>query len=223
MDSRLLSSFHGKTRSHTSSLSTVAGDTKPTEIDGSFINNVYTAPPKPALPKQVEAPASAAFEPAPEPVPVEEPAPTAPKLVREPARAEGSAIVPVLEPAPVEEPFAASAPTPQTESAPAESTIPIDAIEPIPATVPEPKPEEAAAQQLDAPSSSAPTATPSVSGVIGHTKSPSMGSASTAAPTVSTTPLRKALPHGTRPELGAYRIVAILDPAEAGEVAQSVG
>jgi hypothetical protein len=91
-------------------------------------------------------------------------------------------------------------PTPQTESAPAESTIPIDAIEPIPATVPESKPEEAAAQQLDAPSSSAPTATPSVSGVIGHTKSPSMGSASTAAPTVSTTPLRKALPHGTRPE-----------------------
>jgi hypothetical protein len=143
-------------------------------------------------PAQVEAPASAAFEPAPEPVPVKEPAPTAPEPVPEPARAEASAIEPVPEPAPVEEPFAASGPASQTESAPAKSTIPTDAVEPIPATAPEPKPEEAAAQQLDAPSSSAPTATPSASGVNGHTKSPSTGSASTAAPTVSTTPLRKA-------------------------------
>jgi Glycogen recognition site of AMP-activated protein kinase len=32
----------------------MTNDTEPTEIDGSFINNVYTAPPKPALPKPVQ-------------------------------------------------------------------------------------------------------------------------------------------------------------------------
>ncbi|KAH9973576.1 hypothetical protein BGW80DRAFT_1445401 [Lactifluus volemus] len=116
---------------------------------------------KPFLePAQVEAPASAAFKSAPETVPVEEPAPTAPEPF------------PGL---PVEESFAASAPTPHKESALAESTIPTDT------------PEEAAAQQLDAPLSSAPTAMPSASGVNGHTKSLGMGSASTAVPTVDNT------------------------------------
>jgi hypothetical protein len=38
----------------------MTNDTEPTEMDGSFINNVYTAPPKPALPKpgQLTAPPS---------------------------------------------------------------------------------------------------------------------------------------------------------------------
>jgi hypothetical protein len=100
----------------------------------------------------------------------------------------------VPEPAQIEGPSAASeqgvAPAPPTESTPAESTSPARAVEATPAVAPEPKPEVEAAQQPDVPSS-APASAPSAPAINGHTKSASTASASTAVPTLVSTPSRK--------------------------------